>query len=167
MLANWFHLSSPQRRRPFEALRAYWPLSPETPKGERGMPNTPVTDLCAADALCNRPITDATGRTIGYLRRVMLFVPHGHVAYVVVGYGGVLGFFEKQAAVPWAALRLQREHGHFVLDGGDNELHLAPRIDAHQPPDFSNPDHHTQMYAFYNLHHRPPSSRTRPTQAHE
>jgi hypothetical protein len=89
----------------------------------------------------------------------MLFVPHGNVAYAVVGYGGMLGFFEKQAAVPWAALRINRSDGRFVLDGGRDELHLAPRISADHPPDFSDPDHHAQMYALYHLHHQPPPSR--------
>lgn len=117
-----------------------------------------VPDLCAADALRNRPIQDGAGHTIGYLRRIMLFVPHGHIAYAVVGYGGVFGFFEKYAAVPWAALRIKGEDGRFVLDGGRDELNVAPRIGSAQPPNFSDPDHHSQMYAFHQLHHRPPTA---------
>jgi len=121
---------------------------------------TRFCNLCPIDALRNRPISDDAGRTIGRLRRIMLFVPHGTIAYAVVGYGGVWGLFEKQAALPWTAFRLKRDDGRLVLDGGRAELRVAPRINPRQPPDFSHADDHARIYALYHLHHQPPSTPT-------
>jgi sporulation protein YlmC with PRC-barrel domain len=71
----------------------------------------------AGDAVVNRRDED-----VGQLERIMMDVPSGRIAYVVLACGGVFGIGVRHYAVPWNHLRLDPDRRCFVLEGGLEEL---------------------------------------------
>ena len=79
----------------------------------------------AGDAVVNPRDED-----VGQLERIMIDVPSGRIAYVVIACGGVFGIGERHYAVAWHDLRLDPERRCFVLT---RELEELERTAAQLP----------------------------------
>ena len=81
----------------------------------------------AADTLEGCRIVDPRGADLGTVEEIMIDVPRGRIAYVVMACGlPELG--EKRIAVPWEDLERDAEQGFFVLDSDRERLERAPGL---------------------------------------
>ena len=89
----------------------------------------PVSQLIGAR------VNDAAGEALGKVQEIMIDLDRGHVGYVAMSFGGMLGVGQKIIAVPWSALRIDAVHGVLVLDVDRQRLENAPGLDKDNWPD--------------------------------
>ena len=63
--------------------------------------------LCEANQIIGEDVQDMQGKKLGELSDVVFDVREGNLAYGLVSFGGLLGFREKTAAVPWDAIQMK------------------------------------------------------------
>jgi PRC-barrel domain len=68
----------------------------------------------------------ATGTKIGTIQRLMISKRSGKVAYVVLKFGGLLGFGEKHFPVPWRSLKYSPTWEAYESEITEEELRRAP-----------------------------------------
>ena len=118
---------------------------------------TPDSAFMRVSMLAGNAVVDVAGAAVGRIRDVMLDVPHGRVAYVVLafedpaGEGGSDGSVRKLFAVPWEALRLDPARRCFVLDTERERLRNAPGIDPAHWPSMAQPTWTSALYEFYGV----------------
>ena len=73
----------------------------------------------------------------------------GHIAYVVMASGGVLGIGEKLFAVPFEALSLDTSNHRMTLNIEKERIEQAPGFDKNHWPDMANQTWATELHNFY------------------
>lgn len=86
--------------------------------------------------LVGSTVKDAAGKNIGKIEDVIVDAS-GRVESAVLSFGGIFGMGEKLYAIPWSAMRLERDEKNNVtvmLDNVKKEtLDKAPRYEARSP----------------------------------
>jgi sporulation protein YlmC with PRC-barrel domain len=119
--------------------------------------SAPEPEVLRASALAGSAVVDVVGAALGRIREVMLDVPHGRVAYVVLAFEDPAegadsdGPVRKLFAVPWEALRLDETGKRFVLDTDRERLRNAPGIDPAHWPSMAQPTWTSALYEFYGV----------------
>ena len=86
-------------------------------------------DLISADKVEGTAVYNRAGEKLGSVDRVMIDKFSGKVPYAVMSFGGFLGMGEKYFAVPWTAMRFDRDGKDVdavVLDVTKEQLEKAP-----------------------------------------
>ncbi len=97
----------------------------------------PITDLnqvIELNTLVDSTVYDRKGDELGTLRAVAMDARQGKVAYVLLEYGGFLGFGEKLIPIPFDKLHMTKERGALVLDMDRALLDDAKGVDASHLP---------------------------------
>lgn len=115
--------------------------------------------LHRAGPLLRYKVRNQKVQELGHVEDIMLDIDRGSIAYVVLGFGGVLGLGEKLFAVPWCALRINRADRCFMLDVEKEQLKKAPGFDKDHWPDLSDEQWVRSIHSFYNVpcYWEPPS----------
>ena len=114
-------------------------------------------ELMAASALARDAVVDASGEPVGRVREVMLDVPRGRIAYVVLAFEDPAGQSDSEAtarklfAVPWEALRLDLQRQRLVIDTQRERLRDAPGFDPAHWPSMAQPTWTSALYEFYGV----------------
>ena len=74
-------------------------------------------------------VRDAAKKDLGEIKDVLIDSQSGCLAYGLISYGGVAGIGDKTAAVPWAAIELQRNLEYAMLDADRAALDQATVTD--------------------------------------
>jgi sporulation protein YlmC with PRC-barrel domain len=85
-----------------------------------------------------KPVRDPAYEQLGELRDVVVDLPSGRVAYVVLGTGGTLGIGEKLLAIPPGAFSIPlvpARDGHVVLHASKEAIDRAPGFARTNWPD--------------------------------
>ena len=77
---------------------------------------TSMKRIVGVDSLVDSTVYDPEGEELGTLSAVTVDASSGKVAYVVLTYGGFLGFGKKLIPIPFQELRMTEERGSLVLD---------------------------------------------------
>lgn len=109
----------------------------------------PGPALMGADTLIGDSVVNGAEQDLGDIKEIMLDMNSGHVAYVVLAFGGFLGLGEKLFAVPWQALHLDTVHHRFVLNVDRERLKSAPGFNKDSWPDMSDIEWANQVHTFY------------------
>lgn len=107
--------------------------------------------VLSSGSLSGDAVTNAEGDQIADIKDLMIDLDSGRVAYVVVSYGGFLGFGDKLFAVPWQAVRVDQDARTLVIDLDEEVLGSAPGFDKDAWPDFADPGWVRQMDDHYGL----------------
>ena len=97
--------------------------------GSKSTRLAPRPAVIAADTLVGNKVFNRQGEKLGKIEHIMLDVPAGRVAYVVVEAGSYLGVGSKFFAIPWSKLNLATDKECFVLDMNREQLTLEPAFD--------------------------------------
>ena len=100
--------------------------------------------VMAADALKGDTVLNSTGEKLGTLEKIVVDVPGGRIAYVVLSSDG-----DKLLPIPWRALTPNPENGYFVLDISKEQLEQAPRFDKDHWPSMSDSNWAREVHAYY------------------
>lgn len=110
---------------------------------------TMQTQYISATTLTGDNIVNPQGETLGELKEIMLDPASGTVAYGVLSFGGFLGLGDKLFAVPWSALRVDRENKQLVLNVSKDRLKDAPGFDKDNWPNFADPAFGERLRGYY------------------
>ena len=117
--------------------------------------------VLSATSLIGDKVINRYGEDLGSVKELMINLDEGHVAYVVLSFGGYMGIGEKLFAIPWEALDLDTEKRAFILNVKKEALENAPGFDKDNWPD--NAQYEAKwLLDMYELTMSPPSGdRTR------
>src|ERR1700733_6635584 len=79
------------------------------------------------------------GENLGKVEALMLDKLQGHVAYVVLSFGGFLGLGDKLCALPWNIFSYDAQKECFTIPLDKETLKNSPSFDKTHWPDMSNP----------------------------
>ena len=74
-------------------------------------------------------VVNKKGQDMGQVQTFVVDMHEGLIAFVLVAFGGTLGFGDKWFALPWDALQWYPERMKFVLDMPEEVLKNAPGMD--------------------------------------
>ena len=74
-------------------------------------------------------VVNKKGQDMGQVQTFVVDMYEGLIAFVLVAFGGTLGFGDKWFALPWDALQWYPERMRFVLDMPEEVLKDAPGMD--------------------------------------
>ncbi|MDP1930150.1 MAG: PRC-barrel domain-containing protein [Gammaproteobacteria bacterium] len=126
-------------------------------RGGGGMFNTRTNGasprLLSVDSLVGNEVHNLEGDDLGGIKDMMLDVHTGHVAYVVLSFGGIFGMGEKLFAVPWNALTLDTKEKRFILNADKEKLKNAPGFDKANWPDMADRTWGDKIHSYYGTKH--------------
>jgi sporulation protein YlmC with PRC-barrel domain len=109
----------------------------------------PGPRLMTASTLTGDDVVNRQGEKLGRIDDIMIDVPSGRVAYVVMSSGGLLGIGEKLFAIPFNALTLDTDNHCFVLDAPKERVLQAPGFDKEHWPQMADPTWARQVHGYY------------------
>lgn len=112
----------------------------------------------SADTLCHNDVYNHKRQKLGKLHSLMLSLPAGEVAYIILAKGGFCGIGEKLMAVPWQALTLDSEKKCFVLPMPEERLEQAPNFAANSWPNMDDAIWAKEILNYYHVDHSKPDN---------
>lgn len=128
-------------------------LTTPTTEGARIVINNsgPGPRLMTADTLTGNKVVNPQGDTLGTVSDIMLDVPRGRIAYLVMSSGGFLGLGDRLFAIPWSVLVLDTDRKCFVLDAKKATFENAPGFDKNHWPSTTEEDAwHQKVHGHFN-----------------
>jgi sporulation protein YlmC with PRC-barrel domain len=108
-----------------------------------------VQQIIDTGDLEGRDVVDAQGEKIGTIDAVIIG-KSGELEYVILSYGGFLGFGEKLVPIPWQALQPAAEEDSYMVNINKEAVKNAPRYGrGADQPDFQNPEYQQQVHGYY------------------
>ncbi len=117
---------------------------------QHGNAHGPGPRIMGASTLTGDAVKNPAGDTLGEIKEIMLDVPKGAIAYVVMTFGGFLGVGDKYFAVPWLALTLDTARKCFVLNATKEQLEAAPGFDKDHWPSMADEGWARQVHEHYH-----------------
>lgn len=108
----------------------------------------PVTVL-SADSITGDEVCNLKNEKLGKVQNIMLDLTEGKIRYAVLSSGGFLGLGDRLYAVPWKALKLDKENQRFLLDVDLERLKNAPGFDKEKWPNMADPTWNASIESYY------------------
>ncbi len=105
--------------------------------------------LLSAATISGDDVYNLKDEKLGEIQDVMLDMTDGKIRYAVLASGGFLGMGDHLFAVPWKALKLDKENRRFRLDVDLDRLKNAPGFDKDQWPNMADPTWNSTVEAYY------------------
>jgi sporulation protein YlmC with PRC-barrel domain len=96
-------------------------------------------------------VINGSGESLGDINEVVIDKLSGKVNYLVLDFGGFLGFGNKFFAVPWQAFTYNGIDDCFILDINKERLKNAPGFDKDHWPDFADHRVSETITKFYDF----------------
>lgn len=97
-------------------------------------------------------VKNSAGENLGKVNEVVIDKAHGNVSYLVLDFGGFLGFGNKFFAIPWNVFTYNEVEDCFMLDLNKEQLKDAPGFDKNDWPNFTSPNVLRTIEQFYTKH---------------
>lgn len=94
-------------------------------------------------------VKNNANENLGDIAEIVIDKVSGKVNYLVLDFGGVLGFGNKYFAVPWQLFMYDNEDDCFLLNVDKHDLKNAPGFDKDHWPNFASPAFTTAMHDYY------------------
>lgn len=108
-----------------------------------------MATLLSAATVTGDEVRNLQDETLGKIQDIMLDMVEGKIVYAVLASGGILGMGGQLFAIPWKALRLDKQNHRFMLDVDVDRLKSAPGFDKDQWPDMADPTWHSAVESYY------------------
>jgi sporulation protein YlmC with PRC-barrel domain len=102
-----------------------------------------------ASKVIGSEVKNQNGESVGKIEDVMLDFDSGRIGYVVLSFGGTLGFGDKLFAVPWASLSYDEQGKNFTMLAHIDRLKNAPGFDKNNWPEMPNGTWVRDVYLHY------------------
>lgn len=89
------------------------------------------------------------GENLGKINEIVIDKTSGKVNYLVLDFGGVLGFGNKFFAIPWHLFSYNNQEDCYLLKTDKERLKNAPGFDKNHWPDFAAPDYTKTIDTYY------------------
>lgn len=94
-------------------------------------------------------VKNLQGEHLGEINEIVIDIHMGQVSYLVLDFGGFLGFGNKFFAIPWVAFTYSAPDGCFILNLNKKRLESAPGFDKDKWPNFASPEFLAIIDSFY------------------
>lgn len=94
-------------------------------------------------------VKNTAGENLGEINEIVIDKSLGRVSYVVLDFGGLLGFGNKFFAVPWKLFTYNEEKDCFIVNLDKERLKNAPGFDKNNWPNFTSRETTTHIEKFY------------------
>lgn len=105
--------------------------------------------VLSADTITGDEVCNLQDEELGTIQDLMLDVNDGTIRYAVLASGGFLGLGDRLFAVPWKALKLDKENERFLLDVDLERLKNAPGFDKDNWPNMADPTWNSTVDSYY------------------
>lgn len=106
--------------------------------------------LLSAGSITGDEVCNMRNESLGSVQEVMLDTAEGKIRYVVLASGGFLGMGDRLFAVPWKALKLDKENKRFLLDVDAERLKNAPGFEKDNWPNMADPTWTSTVESYYD-----------------
>ena len=107
--------------------------------------------VVSGGTLAGQNVVNPKGESLGNVKELMLDITTGHIAYVVISFGGFLGMGDKLFAVPFSRFALDAENEQWVLDVKEETLEDAPGFDKNNWPDMGVSSFGSTIHTHYGV----------------
>jgi sporulation protein YlmC with PRC-barrel domain len=104
-----------------------------------------------ASKLEGMTVKNQQGDTIGEIEDVVIAVQNGHIAYVVLDFGGWFDLGGKHVAAPWSAFKVNPDAQNVTLNMDKEKLRQAPSFERTYVPESVERVWLVDMYKFYGV----------------
>lgn len=94
-------------------------------------------------------VVNTKGSKLGHIYELILDVPEGKIAFVIISFGGIYGFGKRLSAIPWRLLRYNDSYNRYTLKIESNALYTAPGFDNNSWPETNDPHWYKAIEEFY------------------
>ncbi|HRD71061.1 MAG: PRC-barrel domain-containing protein [Legionella sp.] len=94
-------------------------------------------------------VKNGAGENLGEINEVVIDKLNGTVSYLVLDFGGILGFGNKFFAVPWKLFSYNEDDDCFILNVDKERFKNAPGFDKDHWPNFTSPDISNSINKYY------------------
>ena len=112
-------------------------------------PEKRLRRVLSASTLEGDSVRNSAGESLGKVDEIMIDIPSGRIAYVVLSFGGVLGLGNKLFAIPWSAITVDEDKKCLILDVDKQTLENAPGFEKDAWPDMADTVWGTEIYHYY------------------
>lgn len=105
--------------------------------------------LLSATTVTGNEVCNMHGETLGRIQDIMLDIDEGKIRYAVLASGGFLGFGDRLFAIPWKALKQDKENKRFLLDVDARRLKNAPGFDKDEWPNMADTTWNSTVESYY------------------
>lgn len=105
--------------------------------------------LLSATSIIGDDVCNMQDEKLGKIQELMLDISDGKIRYAVLASGGFLGMGDRLFAIPWRALRLDRENKRFMLDVDAERLKNAPGFNKDQWPNMADATWNSTVESYY------------------
>ncbi len=105
--------------------------------------------LLSAATITGDEVCNLQDEKLGKIQDIMLDITEGRIRYAVLASGGFLGMGDRLFAVPWKALKQDKENKRFMLDVDVERLKNAPGFDKDEWPDMADATWNSTVEAYY------------------
>ena len=105
--------------------------------------------LLSASTVTGDEVWNMKDDNLGKIQDVMLDITEGKIRYAVLASGGFLGMGDRLFAVPWKALKQDRENKRFILDVDLEHLKNAPGFDKDHWPNMADNTWNSTVESYY------------------
>lgn len=106
-------------------------------------------EIVKSGEIIGTKVINAEKENLGEIAEVVIDKQSGKVSYLVLDFGGFLGFGNKFFAVPWNLFLYNNKDNHFILNVDKQRLKDAPGFDKEHWPNFSAPEFTMTITGFY------------------
>lgn len=107
--------------------------------------------LVRATDIDGQRLVSNKGMDLGKIDELILDANSGRVGFVVVSFGGTLGFGAEHVPVPWPYFDVNSEGKLFGVDLEPESIRAAPRLASPEGPELRDPQFGTRVYSHYGL----------------
>lgn len=105
--------------------------------------------LLSASTITGDEVCNMQDEKLGKIQDLMLDITEGKIRYAVLASGGFLGMGDRLFAVPWKALKQDKENKRFMLDVDVERLKNAPGFDKDQWPNMADTTWTSTVESYY------------------
>jgi len=105
--------------------------------------------LLSATTITGDEVCNMQDEKLGKIQDLMLDLTEGKIRYAVLASGGFLGMGDRLFAVPWKALKQDKENKRFMLDVDVERLKNAPGFDKDQWPNMADATWSSTVESYY------------------
>ncbi len=88
--------------------------------------------IVSCDSLSKDRVRSTSGEDLGKVKRLMVDVDTGRIAYAMISFGGILGVGDKLFAIPWNRVKIDTTNEELIADIDKRTLENSPGInDSH------------------------------------
>lgn len=105
--------------------------------------------LLSAATITGDEVCNMQDEKLGKIQGIMLDITEGRIRYAVLASGGFLGMGDRLFAVPWKALKHDKENRRFMLDIGAEHFKNAPGFGKDDWPNMADATWNSTVESYY------------------